>query len=52
MKKIVLRMTQPRWGVMLCFSLYYTFTPLLIDPFYHYLITLLQGHEAKHAIAL
>ena len=37
---------------VLCFSLYYTFTPLSLDSFYHYLITLLQGHMAKHAITL
>ena len=38
--------------IVLRFSLYYTFTPLSLDLFYHYLITLLQGHMAKHATAL
>ena len=28
------------------------FTPLLLDPFYHYLITLLQGHMTMHVVAL
>ena len=34
------------------FSLYHTFTPLLLYPFYHHTITLLQGHVAIHAVAL
>ena len=34
------------------FSLYYTFTPLSPNLFNHYLITLLQGHMAKHAVTL
>ena len=41
-----------REDFLLHFSLYYTFTPLLLHPFYHYLITLLQGHMAIHAVAL
>ena len=40
-----------RW-LLLCFSLYHTFTPLLLYPFYHYLITLLQGHMTIHAVTL
>ena len=34
------------------FSFHFTFTPLLLHFFYHYLITLLQGHKAIHAVAL
>ena len=50
MKKIVLRMTQPRWGVMLHFSPYFTFTP---PSFHHdYLMSLLQGHMAIHDLPL
>ena len=37
---------------VLHFSLYYTFTPLLLNPFHYYLITLLQGHVAKHTVTL
>ena len=37
---------------LLHFSSYYTFTPLLLNLFHHYLITLLQGHMAKHTVAL
>ena len=36
------------WYIVTFFSLLY----LLLNPLHHYLITLLQGHMAKHAVAL